>query len=399
MPLHSWQKGDKITAARLQEMRNAILSTLTGGRGINVKAAGGNKVAIESTQDKARTRAEMSRRFYVPFYNNSGAEIPAYSFVLIDGVDADAGYCIGIQPDADSISAARLLVTGPGPVPIAEVGMAYYAQSGGNWVAIKDGGDPAIGGNFGTVADQWCGDTAKKGFKANGVLGGNALIIPFKAAPEIFKFDDWGMAEEQNPTYTRASLAVSSDYGHASLYINPTTDRRLYLHLENPISTGSNLYWMMFFCCPRYLRLAVRANLLDVKANIKLWATPITADFVGANVTWNNKPTLGTPIEFLRNYLNAIGTTDSPVTGALNFLGTMNTNPWTGANNQYQYVGSPIELPAETTIYGFEFFFTNTEAEPTYLRCDFWLHYSSSPSSTDFWKFNSGIMINKALDI
>ena len=49
LDLHQWRKGNEITAVRLDEIRHAIMSVLTGGRNIVVKMLG-NRVIIENTQ-------------------------------------------------------------------------------------------------------------------------------------------------------------------------------------------------------------------------------------------------------------------------------------------------------------------------------------------------------------
>ncbi len=47
--LHKWQKGDPITHKRLNEMRDAIMSIFTVGKGLAIKAFG-QKIVLENTQ-------------------------------------------------------------------------------------------------------------------------------------------------------------------------------------------------------------------------------------------------------------------------------------------------------------------------------------------------------------
>ena len=46
--LHYWRQGDRIMAARLEDIRKVLIQTVTGGRGINVKIWG-NKLLITRT--------------------------------------------------------------------------------------------------------------------------------------------------------------------------------------------------------------------------------------------------------------------------------------------------------------------------------------------------------------
>lgn len=46
--LHYWKQGDRIMAARLEDIRKILIQSLSGGRGINVKTFG-NKILITRT--------------------------------------------------------------------------------------------------------------------------------------------------------------------------------------------------------------------------------------------------------------------------------------------------------------------------------------------------------------
>ena len=67
--LHNWRRGDAITSARLNELRDAILSVVTGGAGIAVRAFG-NRLVIEATGVRALPSMAYVRRFRVQSVEN-----------------------------------------------------------------------------------------------------------------------------------------------------------------------------------------------------------------------------------------------------------------------------------------------------------------------------------------
>lgn len=113
----------------------------------------------------------------VPAHNDSGEEIPPHSYAKLDGTYTDT-VPNAIKPDADSIAAALLLVTGAVAVPIGAPFAAVPAVAGMLEVEANSTA-PGNGDDFGTVSGEWYGEKDKTGFKCNGVRGGRALTGPF----------------------------------------------------------------------------------------------------------------------------------------------------------------------------------------------------------------------------
>ena len=194
--LKEWRKGDPLLAKRFENMRQAIISTLVGGNGVHVRMAG-NKVVIEGEDGINRhinQIAPIQQLARVPFYNDSGEDIPANSFLLIDGF-TDEGTVKIIKPDADSISPARLLVSGNEEVAAGEFGTGWSADFSKSFVKYDDSstyGVPEADDEFGTIADSWEGGVGNEGFKVAAVYdteGQIAYIAPFRQHDEQYWFD------------------------------------------------------------------------------------------------------------------------------------------------------------------------------------------------------------------
>ena len=114
--------------------------------------------------------------------NISGEEIPAFSFAEI--TDVISGISQIDKPSADSIEAARLVVTGPSKIPDTDdtgdpaKAMATPAIHGP--LSVLYSGDlPVNGDDFGTEIDEWTGLKDKTGFKVCGGGEGRATVNPF----------------------------------------------------------------------------------------------------------------------------------------------------------------------------------------------------------------------------
>ena len=111
----------------------------------------------------------------------SGATVPTTAYGLIKSIDSNGLALIG-KPDADSISAGRLVITMPGPgIPD---GGEFYAlpADAGNLPVLISGTTPAVGDAIGTESGNWYAVKGKTGFKVNGVAGGRAFQSPFSVS-------------------------------------------------------------------------------------------------------------------------------------------------------------------------------------------------------------------------
>lgn len=117
-----------------------------------------------------------------------GVTVPAMAFGLIKSMDSNGLALIG-QPDADSISAGRLVVTMPGPDLVS--GTEFYAlpADSGNLSIKISGTDPAVDGEIGTESGNWYAVKDKTGFKVNGVSGGHAIASPFRGGALSVNWD------------------------------------------------------------------------------------------------------------------------------------------------------------------------------------------------------------------
>ena len=115
----------------------------------------------------------------------SGATVPATAYGLIKSIDSNGLALIG-KPDANSISAGRLVITMPGPgIPD---GGEFYAlpADAGNLPVLISGTTPAVGDAIGTESGNWYAVKGKRGFKTNGVAGGRAFLSPFNSRRDEF---------------------------------------------------------------------------------------------------------------------------------------------------------------------------------------------------------------------
>lgn len=103
-------------------------------------------------------------------------EIPPSSFAELVSFN---GRVYTLQkPSEDSIPADRLVITPAFIIPADTEAFAMPATTG--MLQISFSGDtPAVGDDFGTVANLWSGAKDKTGFKVNGVSGGGVSVSPF----------------------------------------------------------------------------------------------------------------------------------------------------------------------------------------------------------------------------
>jgi len=341
MALPPFKKDQILTHQRLNNLQDQIIDVLAAGRGIDIRRTG-NKVSIGSVLDKSRPTGPMDRRFYVPFKNYTGLEIPGYSFIRMDDVDATSQCIIGRKPNAHSMSASRLLITGPGKIPIDDTGLGYYAESGGNWVDIN-GALPSVDDSFGTVNGQFYGEKDKEGFKVNGVFGGNALIAPFKAYRH-FKLADAKKIRDTSPDTTFAW----NNYFERSF--NPTFEEKAIFKFTTPRYPDGVTEFLhcigenSWATC--YAQDAAGAVISTCGVGLRLFAEYITADFDLNAATWNNQPTTAG----LENVGNLRWEADAVYT---NWVGGVVKVKNSGGNQSHHntyFSWSPNVLPE--TVYG-----------------------------------------------
>jgi len=181
-PQTTWQKGKRLTADNMNELQRAIIATLVGGNGINIKSMG-NRVGIELTGNKTSKYEDVQRQTKIPFYNNSGEKIPPNSFVMIDGFTTEKTVQVK-KPDADSISPYRLLILGNGSIEAGKYGYGWSADLSKSFVKYSDDSTvPAADDDFGSIADSWEGKVGNSGFKVASIYdteGQLAYIAPFR---------------------------------------------------------------------------------------------------------------------------------------------------------------------------------------------------------------------------
>ena len=123
--------------------------------------------------------------------NMAGISIPAGSFVLKDGVDAD-GYIEVIRPDTANISSNKLMITSP-YFAIRSGGKAIAMDASQGGPAVKySGTEPTDNQDFGTQADSFEGLAGNTGFTADGVQEDLAYASPFRQSgglSSLVKFD------------------------------------------------------------------------------------------------------------------------------------------------------------------------------------------------------------------
>ncbi len=222
--------------------------------------------------------------------NNTGSTIPPNSFVEV--TSASSGAFIVVKPTKNSLSPARLAITGAAAIPSGRISVASPAQAGKLWVRFS-GLAPKKGDDFGTSSSSFQGVRNKNGFEVNAVSGSLVAItaIPggFGFDPTVFGFidrDDSSLSwNDVTLTLTISATGTNKNDDGDSIYEYVFAgERRIKIGSDSVTIDSTDGIWYLSY------------NAADeLVASQTVWVFKETTQV--ARIYWNNALSDGVPLD------------------------------------------------------------------------------------------------------